>query len=131
MTLHVLSARHAALHSSNVTSVMVVNCPSGLGAAPVEETTAQVSVGDCTHLFATLNPALQVGVHVTPDARDALQSPTRPFAGATLASQASGSQVASVSSPTRQLVVPDAVNPESHSGTHVVPDARVAVQSPT
>jgi hypothetical protein len=57
----------------------------------------------------TVNPPLQVGWHVEPDARAALQFPLSPFAGLADASQDLGLHVAAVNVPVVQLAVPDTV----------------------
>ena len=60
----------------------------------------------------------------------AVQLPTFPLAGGTLASQGSGLQVAAVKFPKRHVDGPDTVNPELQVGWHDEPDARLAVQVP-
>ena len=79
----------------------------------------------------TVYPALHVGWHVEPLARELVQSPTPPFVGATDASHGLGPHVAAVSVPRLHELVPDTVYPESHVGWHVDPLARELVQSPT
>ena len=80
-----------------------------------------------------MKPAVvQVGRQVEPDTREAVQSPMEPSVGALDASQSSGSQVAAVSAPFKQLLVPLTVKPVVlQIGRQVVPDTREAVQSPT
>ena len=57
----------------------------------------------------TVYPALHVGWHVEPLARELVQSPTPPFVGATDASHGLGPHVAAVSVPRLHELVPDTV----------------------
>ena len=79
----------------------------------------------------TVYPALHVGWHVDPLARELVQSPTPPFVGAADASHGLGPHVAAVSDPRLHELVPDTVYPALHVGWHVEPLARELVQSPT
>ena len=57
----------------------------------------------------TVYPALHVGWHVDPLARELVQSPTPPFVGAADASQAFAEHVAAVSVPALHELVPETV----------------------
>ena len=64
----------------------------------------------------TVYPELHVGWHVEPLARELVQSPAAPFAGAADASQGFAAHVAAVRFPAVQELVPDTVYPELHVG---------------
>lgn len=79
----------------------------------------------------TVYPPSHCGWHDDPDASCELQSlPLLPCTGATEASHEFAKHVAAVSTPALQLDLPDTVYPMLHIGWHVVPDARLDVQSP-
>ena len=78
----------------------------------------------------TVYPELHVGWHVEPLARELVQSPAAPFAGAADALHGFAEHVAAVNVPKEQDDVPDTVYPELHVGWHVDPLARELVQSP-
>jgi hypothetical protein len=80
----------------------------------------------------TVYPALQVGWHVKPEARAALQLFLFPFPfdGLAVASHGSGLHVAAVSVRVVQLVWPDTVYPLLHVGRQIDPDSRIDVQVP-
>ena len=79
----------------------------------------------------TMYPALHVGWHVDPLARELVQSPAPPFVGAVDASHGFAEHIAAVKVPRLHELVPDTVYPESHVGWHVDPLASELVQSPT
>ena len=69
----------------------------------------------------TMYPLSQVGWHVEPLARELVQSPAAPFAGAADALHGFAEHVAAVNVPKEQDDVPDTVYPELHVGWHVDP----------
>ena len=69
----------------------------------------------------TVYPELHVGWHVDPLARELVQSPAAPFAGAADALHGFAEHVAAVNVPKEQDDVPDTVYPELHVGWHVDP----------
>ena len=62
----------------------------------------------------TVYPALHVGWHVDPLARELVQSPVPPFTGAADASHGFAAHVAAVNDPKEHELVPDIVYPELH-----------------